>query len=275
MTIDRRWARRLFAAGRRRGGLPAALAAMALMLAAAPAAAEEPTILTQTRPINAPPGLALGIHADEVFHNPGTDPEITEAEFSTTLWYSTHEVSDGRLLLQARTEEELNALASPPPSPFEVTVDVTMENAEGQTASGALTFQTTYERTSSTPWEPPPEPTFSHSGTISAAPGAVTTVLIDDLFDNPGTNPRFVGVGFHSTTYLEFYDIPEATPDRFTVEIMNERDLSALSPQPPRPFSFQADVSMENDEGQTASGTVTFSTTWTPIAVSHGPLQGG
>lgn len=43
---------------------------------------------------------------------------------------------------------------------------------------------------------------------------------------------------------------------------MTSAELSALSPQPPNPFEVTVDLTMENDEGQTASGTITFSTTW-------------
>lgn len=57
--------------------------------------------------------------------------------------------------MRAKTSEELNALETPPPNPFRVTVDVTMTNDEEQEASGTITYQTTYDYT------PPPPPTYT------------------------------------------------------------------------------------------------------------------
>ena len=47
-------------------------------------------------------------------------------------------------MVEPKSQAQLNALASPPDWRFEVTVDVTMTNDEGQTATGTLTFVTTY-----------------------------------------------------------------------------------------------------------------------------------
>ena len=49
-------------------------------------------------------------------------------------------------MVEPKTEAQLNALASPPDWRFEVTVEATMTNDEGQTATGTLTFVTTYTR---------------------------------------------------------------------------------------------------------------------------------
>ena len=217
---------------------------------------------------NAPPGEQLILTADTAFFNAGTNPRYTSATFSTKEYYDHAYIVQsgnhaGYLYVQAKTAAELNALASPPPSPFDVTADMTMENDEGGTAEHTITFRTTYAREAPESSEPPPAPTFSHTGTISAAPGAVTTVLIDDLFDNPGTNPRFTVMGFVVTTYLEDYDMPHERRDSVTVKVLSEEDLNALSPPPPSPFTFKMNVSMRNDEGRRASGRVTFETTYT------------
>ena len=123
MTVERRRAAVFTADGRCRVALPADLVAAALRSGAAPAAAEFRTFsATEARP--APPGVLAGVAADLSFDNAGTDPRITDAEFSATEYRDTREIgSDGRVWLRAMTDAGLNALASPPPSPFTVAVD--------------------------------------------------------------------------------------------------------------------------------------------------------
>ena len=272
MTVERH--RTAVPAVRRcKGGLPAALAALALMLgAAAPAAhgstAPAPSFKESNSPANAPPGILISIQADWFFDNAGTNPKITEAVFSTTEYYDTHAIgANDFLFVQTKTSAELSALSPQPPNPFEVTVDLTMENDEGQTASGTLTLQTTYERTSSTP-SPPDDsgtPTLSQTEDINAPPGETLTITVEDLFDNAGTKPVFDGVGWHNTAYLGIdTGLPVSGPaDELTVIVLTNAELNALaSPPEDNPFKFKADVTMSNDEGETASGTITFSTTW-------------
>ena len=272
MTVERH--RTAVPAVRRcKGALPAALAALALMLgAAAPAAhgstAPAPSFKESNSPANAPPGILISIQADWFFDNAGTNPKITEAVFSTTEYYDTHAIgANDFLFVQTKTSAELSALSPQPPNPFEVTVDLTMENDEGQTASGTLTLQTTYERTSSTP-SPPDDsgtPTLSQTEDINAPPGETLTITVEDLFDNAGTKPVFDGVGWHNTAYLGIdTGLPVSGPaDELTVIVLTNAELNALaSPPEDNPFKFKADVTMSNDEGETASGTITFSTTW-------------
>ena len=47
--------------------------------------------------------------------------------------------------------------------------------------------------------------------------------------------------------------------------MLTNAELNALDPRPDNPFTFTADVTMTNDEGQTASGTLTFETTYDRI----------
>ena len=256
--------------------LTAALATLALMLATVPAAygtlAPEPSFRESSSPANAPPGTLISIQADLFFDNAGTNPKITDAVFSTTEYYNTHSIgANDFLFVQTKTNAELNALSPPPSSPFEVTVDLTMENDEGQTASGTLTLETNYERSAATPAPPEDDPgttpTLSQTEAIDAPPGETLTITVDDLFDNAGTNPVFVGVGFHTTSYLGIdTGLPFSEPfDILTVEILTNAELNALATPPEdNPFTFKADVTVSNDEGQSASGTITFSTTWIP-----------
>ena len=95
---------------------------------------------------DADPRFWKQIRADDVFDNAGTNPRITAAVFFTTEYYSVHKVNEGRLWVRPKTSEELNALPSPPRCPFTVDASVTMLNDEGQTATGTITFETTYER---------------------------------------------------------------------------------------------------------------------------------
>ena len=245
--------------------LVAALAATAGMLSSAPAEAV-PTIAS-TRPLVVPTGVRVGMSAADTFSNAGTNPRFTSAVFSTMDYYDAAltglNASGTYLFMKAKTNAELNALATRPPSPFTVIATVTMTNDEGQTATGTRSLQTTYAR-DTTPAQPAQsQPTFVPTSNISAPPGVTVTVSIDDLFDNPGTNPRFDGVGFQTGSYHSssvFANAPLG--DSFSVTVLTADDLNALAEPPPSPFTISTDVTMSNDEGQTASGTITFETTY-------------
>ena len=101
---------------------------------------------SSTAPIEAPPGIDINIKAEEVFDNAGNGPEFINAEFSTTDYYNVSVINFGVLFVRAKTDAELNALESPPDSPFTVTAEVTMRNKERVTATATLTFQTSYVR---------------------------------------------------------------------------------------------------------------------------------
>ena len=225
----------------------------------------EPSFKVGRPVIIAPTGVQVYALAGDAFNNAGTNPVFTDAVFSATEYYSHYGITEARkdiLFVRPKKDAELNALASPPPSPFTVDVTVTMTNDEGQTASGTLKFETSYERIITTP-DPTPA-TFSQTDAVSAAPGATITLTVGDLFDNEGPGARFASVVFNSTTYLEHLNVPEDAPERFTLTVLSEADLADLSPPPSASFTFTADVTMTNDEGQKVSGTVTFSTEWTP-----------
>ena len=130
----------------------AGLAAAVAILGAAPAASDS----SITVRVSAPPGVLVSISAHQWYDewtgaDDGTNPEITEAEFSTTDYYDTHKVSDGRLWVQAKSDADLNALAAPPSDPFEVTVDVSMTNDDDLEKTGTVTFTTDYIRNATTP----------------------------------------------------------------------------------------------------------------------------
>ena len=289
MTVNRCRVAVFTAYERCRGALLTVLAAAMLLPAAAVPAAAEPSFMSQTRPVNVSIGIRYGIHADEVFTDEGTNATFTEAVFSTTDYYSEHRILNGQLVLQARSAEELNAMASPPASPFTVDVTVTMENDEGQTASGTIVFETTYERTASAPPPPsdPEAPVFVLTETVSVAPGETVTLTVDDVFDNAGTNPIFLGVAFAPGEGFESgasgppirmvgnIGTDEGDGNEISVQVYTSEDLNAMAFPPSSPFTILVPVTMRNDEGQTASGTITLETTYTRETPADESSQGG
>ena len=189
--------------------------------------------------------------------------------FSTTEWYSQSGIVDGIVWVKTKTADDLNALAEPPPNPFTATATATMTNDEGETASGTFTFQTSYakqKKTSSTPSGPAPTPNHS---TRNGVPGILHSHKLSDSFNNAGTNPRFTEVTFDKPEYL---DVPTSgqivgpseadSESRFFVRAKTHAQLRALFSPPPSPFTVKATAAMTNDEGHTATVTVTFTTNY-------------
>ena len=245
-----------------RAARAAALALSAAAGFALPAAADPVFSLTDT--IYLVPSGGAAIRVDSAFDNVGTNPRFTDAVFSTRTYHDIT-LNAGWLRVIARTAEELNALALPPPSPFTVTAEVTMANDDGQTAWGTITFRTTYDRDTSQPSEPE-APTFSDTEARNAPAGVLVSVWAEGLFDNAGTNPKITDAVFSTTEYYSEHSISR---DRLFVLPKTDAELSAMTPPPPNPFSVDVTVMMANDEGQTASGTVTFRTEYqrTPAPV--------
>ena len=222
--------------------------------------AEPEPVFSETEARIAPVGILVYVLAGDAFDNAGTNPRFTGAVFSSTEYYSAHTIRDGILYVQPRTAAELSALPSPPSSPFTVAVDATMTNDEGQTATGTLTFRTTYERVEAALSSEPaaPEPVFSQTEALTLRPGFQTNIGAGDAFDNAGTNPRFTGAVFSTSEYYDHW----ISDGRLWVQAKTDVQLSFLPSPPPSPFTVTADVTMTNDDGQTATGTITFRTTY-------------
>ena len=240
------------------------IAAVLLSFAAQPLAA--PT-QSSTTTLNAPPGVLVSIRTDWAFDSPGTNARITEATFSDTTYYNVARVANGHAWVESKTEAELNALPSPPPGTFETTVDVTMTNDEGQTATGTFTLQTSYDRASAGTGLAPPSvtpPTFAQTAALNAAPGVLVTLPVADAFDNPGTNPRYASANYSTTAvYYSLAGVSLTSGGHFgtlVVQAKTAAELNALASPPASPITLTAEVSMTNDEGQTATGTITFQT---------------
>ena len=246
----------------------AALALAAAIGFAAPAAAA-PAIVAD-RVVDAPAGVRIGVDAESSFSNAGTNPRITDAVFDTTDYHNIHEVVQGRLFVRAKTAAQLNALETPPPSPFEVDVTITMTNDENETASGTITFKTTYARIAA---QPPPPPSFTDNpDTIQADPGVLVSAGIDNYFDNAGAGAAITSAEFATT---EYYSRHTVLNGQVWVQAKTAAELNALATPPDSPFEVDVTVTMTNSAGQTATGTITFRTTYTRTGASAPQAQAG
>ena len=226
---------------------------------------------TEARTLSAPDFVSISAY--DVFDNAGTNAKFTNVEFSTLDYYNEKYsviTPSGGLWVQVKTTAQLNALAPPPPSPFTVTATVTMSNAEGQTATGTLTFVTTYNRSATTTPVPPPRraPIFAWKERIATRPGVPFYASADGTFLYAGTEPRFTNVVFSTTEYSNTHEIREGG---LRFEIKSAAQLNALQSSPSSPFTVTATVTMTNDEGQTASGTLTFRTSYDQDGVKEVP----
>ena len=232
-----------------------------------PAPATAPTFQRADEAYNAPPGVLISVTAGGqfgAFANAGTNPRIIKAVFEDTAaeYYTTHTVANNKAWVQAKSSAELNALASPPESPFTVTAEVTMTNDEGQEASGTVTFKTGYARNPTPATTPAPAPTLSATlGAISVAPGTEVGTSAADVFDNAGTNPRFLSVSFST---FDYYTSNSRIDDngRLWIEAKTAAQLNALASPPESPFTVAVTVTMLNDALQSATGTLSFETTY-------------
>ena len=232
-----------------------------------PEAPATPPTISPARVVTIPVGTLTSINADEVFDNAGSNPRFTGAVFSTREYIKVGRVLTsgghaGRLFVEVKRAEELNAMSPPPPSPFTFTVEVTMTNDEGQTATGTVTYEMSYARAPAVAPTPEAQPTFSGTDAINLPPGALTYIRASDVFDNAGTNARFTGVKYSNTAF--YYERTGMTsPDgRLLVQAKTDAELRAARPQPPNPVTLTVEVTMTNDEGQTATGTITFETSY-------------
>ena len=230
----------------------AALAALLLAVSAGAAAAQ-----TVAATLSAPPGVLLSIRAAG-FDDTGTNPRFTSASFSTTDYYNTAEVRNGIVWVEAKTSEELNALASPPADPFTVRAELTMTNDEDETATRTVDLETDYNVVSNPtpPATPSPQP---QTTAITAPPGVLVSLTAADNFDDAGTNPRFTSATFSTTEYYSTAGIRDGV---LWLQARTAQELNALDSPPASPFTVTVDASMTNDEGDTATTTFTFETTY-------------
>ena len=238
---------------RRCAALAAALAV--LVLSTAPAGAA-PSFNQGNASRNAPPGSLVSVWIGGVFNNAGTNPKFTGAVFSTTEYYVEGEAAIGsggtRLWYRAKSSDALSAMSPQPPNPFTVTCEVTMTNDEGETASGTISFNTGYERVE------PPGPSLSKT-TANAPAGLTVSAFADYFFDDAGTNPRFTSATFST---MEYYVAAGVSGGILDIQVKTSDELNALDSPPDNPFTVAVTLTMTNNEGQTATGTVDYSTSY-------------
>ena len=202
---------------------------------------------------NAPPGTLVSATIESAFDSRGTNPRFTTYSFSAAdaNYVDDSSISRGRLWVQIKTTEQLNALANPPPTPFSAVASVTMTNDENQTATGTVTFNSSYARIN--------RPVAS-STSQSAPPGTQVTTVPEHCFEYTGTNPGYTSYSLDNTDYVSSSSINDG---RLFLQIKTAAELNALADPPDETFSVVATATMTNDEGQTATCTVTFNSEYT------------
>ena len=105
------------------------------------------------------------------------------------------------------------------------------------------------------------EPEFVGQGMWLAPPGALVVILPVDLFSHAGTNPRFTDAKFST---MEYYEPSSGIGGNRSLLVKAKRTgkLRALPSPPSNPFDVRITVTMTNDEGRTATATMTFETPW-------------
>ena len=220
------------------------------------------------------PGTTLTYSVTDLFDNAGTNPVFTSVGFAQPHYLVTFGFVPSRVAdrsesfdMTVKTSAQLNALPSPPPSPFTFTADVSMTNDEEQTALGTITFRTTYDRATQ---PPAPPPTFSLTDKVAVPPGQRIFIYIADMFDNPGAGAEIETPQVDADERALYKDISSGAhhSDRFDyimVWAWTAAQLNAMTPPPPSPFTADVAVTMNNDAGQTASGTVVLETTYVRV----------
>ena len=234
------------------------VAALAALMLGTTAAVATPTLTATTYTPGA--GLMINIGANYAFQNAGTNPKFTAATFSTMDYYDaslTGLLGIGRVRVKVKTADQLNAMASPPSNPFTVTVDVTMENDEGETASGTISLKTTWAKAIGA------APSLLYTEEYVSA-GFQGSLAVDSIFRNFGTNPRFTDVSFSTMDYYveDNTGISGTSSDFIDIKPKTSAELGAMSPPPSNPFSVDVTVTMRNDEFHVVTDTIEVITYW-------------
>lgn len=237
-------------ARRRCVALAPAVAVAVLMLSGMPAlAAPVPTNAS----FNAPPGTLFSITVGNAFHSRGTNPRFTTYSFSATdaAYIDDSSLARGRLWVRVKSPEQLNAMDDPPPASFSTVASVTMTNDENETATGTLTFNSSYTRIA--------RPVAS-STSQNAPPGTLVSSGPAECFAYTGTNPKYTSYSLDDSDYVSGSVIASGL---LFLRIKTEAELNALDDPPDETFSVIATATMTNDEGQTATCTITFNSSYT------------
>ena len=229
------------------------IAALAVVLALSSAAAGTELTAKANPSQNTPPGFLVSIKARSHFDNVGTNPRITSASYSTMAYYVEARIANGLAFFRVRSAAQLSAMDEPPSNPFTVVASVTVTNDEGQSASADINLNTRWPKP-----PPPPGPAFARS-TANAPAGVTVSAFVEYFFDNAGTGVELTNASFST---LEYYvEANTGIANGFLeLRVKTSEELEAMSPPPPNPFTVAVTLTMTNDAGQTATGTVDYVT---------------
>ena len=113
------------------------------------------------------------------------------------------------------------------------------------------------------------EPTFSSTTTHHITTGQQAYLPVVAMFDNPGPNPKYTSYSIDNTDYVDSSrtgyssgtQIVTQQTGALRVGIKKMKQLAALNDPPGYPFGLAVSMSMVNDDGETASGTLALTVT--------------
>ena len=115
-------------------------------------------------------------------------------------------------------------------------------------------------------------PSFIQKEASRNAPeGTMVSVWIGSVFDNAGSTPRFTSAALSTLEYCDVCATIGANDTRIWYRAKTSDELNAMSPPPPTPFTVTLDVAMTNDDGETASGTLSLKTQYERVEPPAGP----
>ena len=217
------------------------------------------TTAAVAKTVNIPIDTIVTIDPNRYHNYPGHEthnPKFTSVTFSTTDYYVDSETGllGKYIAVKTKTAAELNAMANPPSNPFTVTATATLTNDQGTTRTYYFEFKTAWAK------NPPPVPTLSVTSQ-SAPPDVSASGWASYYFSNAGAGARLTDVSFSTMDYYNasrtglfggFLDVTAKTSE----------ELNAMDPAPPNPFTVEVTLTMTNNAGETATGTVVYTTSY-------------
>ena len=116
---------------------------------------------------------------------------------------------------------------------------------------------------------------YQYDDSANAPPGTLIHVFLPYHFRDTGTNPRFTEWSFSPAEHLVESDTVLNPMDnrRLFFRIKPPEQLNALATPPPANFETALTVKMTNDEGETASGTITLKSGYVRNPTARAPAE--